>query len=313
MTSPSTPDDLAFDELSTTGRSLEVGFVRGASFGAASEHGPRPPHRHDYHELIWTRCGSGTHEIDGETVEIRPGTLTVIGRGRVHRLLSADDFHGAGVRFGEELLHPGSGGRANPSWLIGTTATHTVDVPEGEFDRLEGLLHALADELQRPPDARSLDLQRHFLSALLLWIERWYEDGRQEHQADDHAVMDVYRRFVEVLERDFARHHDAVHYADALAVPQSALSKALAQTTGRTTKEHITDRRLLEAARLLRFTTLTVGEIAYRAGYTDQLYFSRAFRRRYGTAPSDYRRPVSPAETAGKSLPAAPTPAPPVS
>ncbi len=74
-----------------------------------------------------------------------------------------------------------------------------------------------------------------------------------------------------------------------LAVPQGALSKALARVTGRTTKEHITDRRMLEAARLLRFTTLTVGEIAFRAGYTDQLYFSHAFRRHYGAAPTDYR------------------------
>jgi AraC family transcriptional activator of pobA len=285
----STPDDLAFDELPTAGSSLDVGFVRGASFGAATDRGPRPPHRHAYHELIWTRSGSGTHEIDGEPVEIRPGTVTVIGRGRVHRLLTANAFHGAGIRFGEELLHPGSDGRANTSWLIGTTATKEVDVPEGEFNRLEGLIGALADELQRPPDARSLDLQRHFLSALLLWIERWYEDGRTEHQAEDHAALDLYRRFVDVLESDFTRHHDAVHYADALAVPQAALSKTLVQVTGRTTKEHITDRRLLEAARLLRFTTLTVGEIAYRAGYADQLYFSRAFRRQYGVAPTDYR------------------------
>ena len=54
--------------------------------------------------------------------------------------------------------------------------------------------------------------------------------------------------------------------------------------------ELVLDRVMLEAARLLRFTTLTVGEIAFRAGYTDQLYFSRAFRRRYGAAPTDYRR-----------------------
>ena len=228
--------------------------------------------------------------MDGEPVDIRAGSIAVIGRGRVHRVLTAKDLHGAGVRFGEELLHSAADGRANPSWLIGTTATHTVDVPEGEFDRLEGLLHALADEAQRPPDARSLDLQRHFLSALLLWIERWYEDGHTERPSEDHAQLDLYRRFVEVLDRDFARHHDAVHYADALAVPQAALSKTLVQVTGRGTKEQITDRRMLEAARLLRFTTLSVGEIAYRAGYTDQLYFSRAFRRRYGTPPSEYRR-----------------------
>ena len=152
------------------------------------------------------------------------------------------------------------------------------------------MLTALNEETERPPDARSLDVQRHLLSALLLWAERWYDDCQIERPPENHATVELYRRFLEVLEQDFARHHDALHYADALAVPQPALSKALVQETGRTTKEHITERRLLEAARLLRFTTLTVGEVAYRAGYSDQLYFSRAFRRRYDVAPSEYRR-----------------------
>jgi AraC family transcriptional activator of pobA len=64
----------------------------------------------------------------------------------------------------------------------------------------------------------------------------------------------------------------------------------LAHVTGRTTKQLITDRVMLEAARLLRFTDLTVGEVAFRAGFEDQLYFSRAFKRQYGQAPSAYRR-----------------------
>ena len=67
----------------------------------------------------------------------------------------------------------------------------------------------------------------------------------------------------------------------------------LAHVTGRTTKQLITDRVMLEAARLLRFTDLTVGEIAFRAGFEDQLYFSRAFKRHYGQAPSTYRTHLS--------------------
>ncbi len=46
---------------------------------------------------------------------------------------------------------------------------------------------------------------------------------------------------------------------------------------------------MLEAARLLRFSDLTIGEIAFRAGFSDQLYFSRAFKRRYDLSPSAYR------------------------
>src|SRR4051812_42262859 len=100
------------------------------------------------------------------------------------------------------------------------------------------------------------------------------------------------RRFARLRERDFARHHDARHYADALGVPQAALSKALNHVTGRGTKELITDRRMVEAARLLRFSDLTVGEVASRSGFNDQLYFSRAFKRHYGEAPVAYRARV---------------------
>jgi AraC family transcriptional activator of pobA len=56
---------------------------------------------------------------------------------------------------------------------------------------------------------------------------------------------------------------------------------------------------MLEAARLLRFTDLTVGEVGFRAGFTDQLYFSRAFKRHYGEAPMTYRERVR-----GRGLPA---------
>jgi len=74
-----------------------------------------------------------------------------------------------------------------------------------------------------------------------------------------------------------------------LAVPAAALSRALTQATGRSTKELVTDRVMLEAVRLLRFTDLTVGEIAHRVGYDDPLYFSRAFKRHAGEAPMAYR------------------------
>jgi AraC family transcriptional regulator, transcriptional activator of pobA len=72
-------------------------------------------------------------------------------------------------------------------------------------------------------------------------------------------------------------------------VPPAALGRALTQVTGRSTKDLVLDRVMLEAARLLRFTDLTVQEIAFRVGFDDPLYFSRAFKRRHGEAPMAYR------------------------
>ena len=46
---------------------------------------------------------------------------------------------------------------------------------------------------------------------------------------------------------------------------------------------------LLEAARLLRFSDLSIKEIAARLGFSDQFAFSKAFKRQRGEAPLDFR------------------------
>lgn len=124
---------------------------------------------------------------------------------------------------------------------------------------------------------------------LLLWVERWYDAERSECPEPHDAAVQLYRSFACVLERDFARHHDAAHYADALGVPAAALSQALTQASGKSTKELVTERVMIEAARLLRFSDRSVSEIAYLTGFGDPLYFSRAFKRQHGAAPSAFR------------------------
>jgi AraC family transcriptional activator of pobA len=280
--------DLAVDRM--TG-SLQVVLLENATFGTDAPQGVREPHRHDYHELIWTRRGEGEHSIDGQPSAVRPGTVTLIGRGQVHVFERARDLSGAVVRFGPQLLHEG-GSRSDPGWLLGSRGARTVEVPPSELAALEATIASLAAESRRPLDASGLDVQRHLLSVLLLWVERWYDATRTERRDDDDTDLQLYRRFDGVLERDFARHHDAGHYADALAVPPAQLSRALAHVTGKATKQLVTDRVMLEAARLLGFTDLTVGEVAFRTGFEDQLYFSRAFKRHHGEAPMTYRARV---------------------
>ncbi len=249
----------------------------------------REPHRHDYHELIWVREGEGAHSLDGRAVPVEPRTLTIIGRGQVHVFESGRGLRGAVVRFGDELVYGGAERRAAQGWLLAGRGGRTVPVPAGDVGVLDGVIAALAAEAALPPDARAAELSHHLIAVLLLWAERWYDASRSEAREPDDADVQLQRRFARLLERDFSAHHDAGHYADALAVPPAALSRALNEVTGRSTKELVTDRVMLEAARLLRFTDLTVGEVAHRAGFSDPLYFSRAFKRHTGEAPTDFR------------------------
>jgi AraC family transcriptional activator of pobA len=285
------PRSLEVDRLGVPGTPLQVVLVDDASFGEDAS-GSRAPHRHDYHELFWTKAGEGRHLVDGEPTPVRPGTVTLIGRGQVHVLERARGLSAAVVRFGDELLHGDPSALTSPAWLLGGRGALSVAVPAGDAARMDGVIAALEAESRRPLDAVAFDLRRHLLAVLLLWVERWYDAARTERREAGDADTQVFRRFARVLARDFAAHHDAAHYADALALPPAALSRALAQVTGRTTKELVTDRVMLEAARLLAFTDRTVGEVAHATGFADQLYFSRSFRRHRGEAPTAYRERV---------------------
>ncbi len=249
------------------------------------------PHRHDYHELIFVAGGHGVHLIDGCRTPIEAPSVSVIGRGKVHQFIHAEDLRGAVLRFTDAVLHGGSE-RIATGWLLAGRGGRTIAVPEEACDTMTPLFRAIAEETERPPDPYGADVVRHLIATVLLFTERWYDAGRGERRDADDADVQLLRRFTEQLERDFASHHDARHYADALALPGPALSRTLSQLTGRSTKELVTERVMVEAARLLRYTDLTVGQIAHRVGFSDPLYFSRAFKRQTGSPPQAYRDAV---------------------
>ena len=258
--------------------------------------GSRRPHRHDYHELVWIREGAGRQCIDGEPFAVQPSSVTIIGRGQVHVFAEAAAVRGVAIRFGEELL-AGDEGRDAAAWLLAAPSGRPIGVPRGEVPHLEAVIAALAAEATRPVDPTSVQLQRHLLATVLLWLERWYDASRTERRPADDDDVELHRRFTRLLEAEYASHHDAGWYADRLRVPPATLSRALARATGRGTKEHVSDRVMLEAQRLLRFADLTVGEVAARVGFVDPLYFSRAFKRHAGESPLAYRGRVR-----GKSM-----------
>ncbi|MFF5140441.1 AraC family transcriptional regulator [Streptomyces sp. NPDC013157] len=256
------------------------------------ETGCRMEQRQDFHTLFWLRSGTGRQIIDGKPLEVGSPTLTLVGRGQVYRYENMRDVDGAIISFGDDLLYEGSAVRVNPVWLVGRYGAQSVSVPAEDAARMDRLVDILAAEAQRPPDALSAEAQRHLLLTLLLWIQRYCDDARAGEALSEDGDAWLHRRFVELLERDFARRHDVDHYADTLRVPAPLLARALSNSAGRPTKALIMDRVMLEASRLLRFTDLQIGEIASRVGLRNQFYFSRAFKQRYGESPQAYRTRV---------------------
>jgi AraC family transcriptional activator of pobA len=267
------------DDLPAEADALAVVELRLSSI---DETDVRAPHRHAYHELIWVREGHGRHLIDGVPVEFAPRTLTLIAKGQVHQFLRAEGVRGTVVRFDDDWL---TGSRR---WLLSGGSCTALSVPEEEAAGFDALLDMLRVEVERPAGPESAELRRHLLSAALLWAQRWREEALEESGAT-RSDVELQRRFLELLERDFAKSHEAGHYASELGVTSGTLSRTLTKLTGRPTKQLITERVILEAVRLLRFSDLSIKEIAARLGFRDQFAFSKAFKKQRGEAPLDFR------------------------
>jgi len=78
--------------------------------------------------------------------------------------------------------------------------------------------------------------------------------------------------------------------AESVGITSSYLSRLFKEKTGQHFHDYVRHRRLSTAAGLLKETSLSAGDIANQVGYGDVAYFSRIFRKRYGSSPRDYRQ-----------------------
>lgn len=112
--------------------------------------------------------------------------------------------------------------------------------------------------------------------------------------ADVHAAQTTLPGALELM-MTFIRHHIAeqltvTRVAEAARCSETTAQRLFTRHTGESLQSWIRHTRLREAASLLRTTGLRVSEVAQLVGYPDPLYFSRAFRRAYGVAPSRFAR-----------------------
>lgn len=70
---------------------------------------------------------------------------------------------------------------------------------------------------------------------------------------------------------------------------QSRFSHLFSEITGTTPIKYQNDIRLKTASEMLLSTNETITEIALSCGFSDPLYFSRLFKRKYNVSPTEYR------------------------
>ncbi|MEO0338424.1 MAG: helix-turn-helix domain-containing protein, partial [Bacteroidota bacterium] len=106
---------------------------------------------------------------------------------------------------------------------------------------------------------------------------------------EENAGVCVVRDFKELVENKFSKWHKVGDYATKVHLTPKYLSQTVKNYTGKTAKEFIQDRLLLEAKRLLLHTDMSVKEVAYEVGFEEPLHFSSFFKKHAGQSPSKFR------------------------
>ena len=78
-------------------------------------------------------------------------------------------------------------------------------------------------------------------------------------------------------------------YADQLCVTPNHLSVSIKRETGRPASDHIRQRIMQEAQRLVAAHDAPLKEIAYQLGFEDVAHFSKLFKRCHGVSFSSFK------------------------
>lgn len=249
------------------------------------------PHRHNYHELFIVESGHGHHAIDAQSIALVPNTVSLINRGQVHVVEHLTNFTGWLIRFTDDFL---PADLVSQAWNYRATLlsqfgqNHTLTVEPHELRDLAGVLELIEAEWTKRETFQKEQVLRHMLAVLLIRLERISQTSRTATQGEREAYR-MYQQFITLLEDHFARHHDVQHYATALQLSPTRLSRTLVRFVGKSTKQLIDERIVLEAKRYLLYTDLSIKEIAFALGYNDLFHLSKTFRRLMGSAPQAFR------------------------
>ncbi len=251
-----------------------------------------PEHSHDYVEMVYMCQGETRHVVNGAPITLRQGELLMLGQNARQSIEPAGErdiavnfivrpafFSGTLPFLGEEETPLR---RFVVSCLTGENETGYLLFRVSELLPIQNLIeNLLCTLLEDTPNKRGI-LQ---MTMGLLFIQLMnHTEALQFETRDQNAVVSVLR----YLEEHY-RDGSLTEIAARLHYELPSLSRLIRQKTGKNYTMLLQEKRLSQAAWLLRNTDKNVDEIANAVGYENVSYFHRLFFSRFGQSPRQYR------------------------
>lgn len=248
------------------------------------------PHRTDFYHILWFWKDSNTHLVDFQPVEIQANTILFLGKHKIHQFENSSDQDGLAILFTDDffckteeqtrLLH--STNLFND--LIAVSKVRVI----GEDNMLKDVLASMEKELMQPSDLFKPDILRNLLHNFLLLSER--ESREQNHSlARSDVDLDYVISFKGLLETNYTKFKQVGTYAKQLYITEKRLNQATSKTLGKSPKQLIDERIVLESKRLLVYTKESVKEIGFKLGFEEPTNFVKYFKKHCLHTPTEFR------------------------
>lgn len=252
------------------------------------------PHKHNFQEIIFIASGIGKHRIDDKVYVLNKNTFYLIGKGQVHEFIEGENLNGYLLRFVDNFIPPStlnSNNAFNSTLLSNIINANELQIPQPQIVYYKSLLDNLFYEFEENNrDYAKIQIIQHLLLALLTKLERRVRSLSKEQiikTADRETKL--FHSFLLLLEENYKTHHDINFYVSELLADKRKLASICKTFSNKTPKQILNERIMVEAKRMLLYTSNSSKEIAFGLGYEDPAYFSRFFRKYFDISPRRFR------------------------
>ena len=241
-----------------------------------------------FYQIVWVESGSANFTVDFEQIEIRAGQMLLIAPDRSYTFDTTSDYNGRLIIFTRLFLEqsPSDEEFVRSSVLLNPILKNpVVDVNQQLMLHYLALLDA---EVNLPACTIQQRIVQGLLVTLLMNAERTICD--EAEALPTRFDRPVRCQFSNDVEQYFRTQHSVVFYCQKLGMTDKQLKKIIKKNIGKSPKEYIDDRLILEAKRLLCYNDVSVKEIAYDLGFSDDSNFYKFFFKHTGFTPLNFRK-----------------------
>ena len=248
------------------------------------------PHRAGFYHILWFQKGSPTHLVDFNLVEIKPNTILFLNKDTVQRFDKKGGFDGKAILFTDGFF---CNTEADIKYLRSSILFNDLfSVSQIQMSKTASLFAHLFQlmeiELENEKDISQPHILKNLLHNFLLLSER--ERRKQNFtEIKKSADLDYVMLFKDLLESNYHKLKQVSNYAKIISVTEKRLNQATSKILGKSPKQMIDERVMLEAKRLLAHTNESVKEIGFELGFDEPTNFIKYFRKHSNSTPVEFR------------------------